>query len=176
MELKNKNRRGATLAELAVVIAVVAIVAVMVTSFIVMLDGSRDLSEMKLEALQDIRLAESVIEGYIIDVVNETVVGENQVVKGFSTYSSNRLIGMNGKILEFYAGVLHLGNTDIELTTVESITFDNLLGEDPTADDYLSKVNSSDNIFYCTITYDIGGTEFDYTFCVNPYAGENIGG
>ena len=172
MELKNKNRRGATLAELAVVIAVVAIVAVMVTSFIVMLDGSRDLSEMKLEALQDIRLAESVIEGYIEDAVTPDSEGR----KGFSTYSSNRLIGMNGKILEFYAGVLHLGNTDIELTTVESITFDNLLGEDPTADDYLSKVNSSDNIFYCTITYDIGGTEFDYTFCVNPYAGENIGG
>lgn len=170
MELKNKNRRGATLAELAVVIAVVAIVAVMVTSFIVMLDGSRDLSEMKLEALQDIRLAESVIEGYIVNGVNE---GKTVNYLSEQMLSINTTENINTTTIKFTGGFLFVthnfegeSNVVLELQTVKSITF-----PDPLVD-----TATGDAIYYCTITYDIGGTEFNYTFCVNPYAGENIGG
>ena len=180
MNNKNRGRRGATLAELAIVIAVIAIVAVMVTSFIVMIDGSRDISQMKLEAMQDIVLTESVIENFINDAVNVDEKGNS----GFTTYSSNKLIAKNGRQLHLssggfltlvYAKEDNKPNVVLELETVKSISFDNLLAEDPTATDYLDKVNSADNIFYCTITYNVGGdSDLDYTFCVNPYAGENI--
>lgn len=170
MNNKNRGRRGATLAELAIVIAVIAIVAVMVTSFIVMIDSSRDLSQMKLDAMQDIVLAESVIENAIISGANEG--------KEIYVYSDRMLSIKNietGKItsVKFTGGFLTVAYPDdegrsnvvLELETVKSITFDALVDEE-----------TSDAVYYCTITYDVAGTKFDYTFCVNPYAGENIGG
>ena len=57
MKMKNKQRRGATVAELMVVIAVLAIAATMVVSFSAMTSGTTKLANAKLEALNDIRLA-----------------------------------------------------------------------------------------------------------------------
>jgi Tfp pilus assembly protein FimT len=166
MNNKNRGRRGATLAELAIVIAVIAIVAVMVTSFIVMIDGSRDISQMKLEAMQDIVLAESVIENFINDAYN------NQTNTGITNCKGSTMTSKAGDTLSFGAGALFINRTGgesnnvrIELETVKSITFKA----------YDENLSAADNIFYCTITYNVGGeSNLDYTFCVNPYAGENI--
>lgn len=159
MNKNNRGRRGATLAELAVVIAVIAIVAVMVTSFIVMIDGSRDISQMKLEAMQDIVLAESVIESFI-----ETSANDGKII----AVTEQSLMAQEVGSVKFLSGFLTVSYNDVdrenvvlELETVTGIKFSTLDG-------------GKDILYYCTITYDIGGTEFDYTFCVNPYAGENI--
>ena len=36
--------------------------------------------------------------------------------------------------------------------------------------------DNTDKIYYCTIEYKVGNHVFDYTFCVNPYVGESVGG
>ena len=167
MNNKNRGRRGATLAELAIVIAVIAIVAVMVTSFIVMIDGSRDISQMKLEAMQDIVLAESVIENFIIE-------GENNKVGGVGIHklSTDEVVytiaNGQGHTIRFNPGTQMLivargeETTSLTLETVENIEF-------------FTHGSGNDVLYYCTITYNVGGdSDLDYTFCVNPYAGENI--
>ena len=162
MNKNNRGRRGATLAELAIVIAVIAIVAVMVTSFIVMIDGSRDISQMKLEAMQDIVLAESVIENFI-----ETSANDGKTITVPVTGQS--LMAQEVGSVKFLNGFLTVSYNDenrenvvLELETVTEIKFSILDG-------------SKDVLYYCTITYNVGGdSDFEYTFCVNPYAGEKI--
>ena len=63
--MNSNNRRGFTLAELSIVLAVLAIVLTMVVSFTAMTNNSRQLSEARLEALQDIRVAEAIVENFI---------------------------------------------------------------------------------------------------------------
>lgn len=164
MKNKNNKRRGATITELLVVIAVIAIAAGMVATFSTMVSANRELSQARLDALQDIKLAETVIENFIEDNANEinllytTHEDETKICKKISIPS--------GDNLEFSNGTLNINsNTNpltINLETVTGITFKEHSVE-----------GNSDKIYYCTITYDIGGTPFDYTFCVNPYAGEN---
>ena len=147
--MKTKNlRRGATLTEIMVVIAVVAIVAVLVVSFSTMVSSSRELAQAKLDALQDIRLAETIIENFIVDSANKGEVDTNSIsfIGGYLVI--NRGEGNN--------------NTVLQLESVTGITF--------------AEHGTNDKIYYCTISYEVGGTKFDYKFCVNPYAGENIGG
>lgn len=176
MNKYNRGRRGATLAELAIVIAVIAIVAVMVTSFIVMIDGSRDISQMKLEAMQDIVLAESVIESFIIDSENNKLNYENGVGITFNDQPqpARKIWNGNGESIQFLGnkmlGVYRKdaeGNPNNTVLTFETVT--NV--------QFFTHGSGNDILYYCTITYDVGGdSNFEYTFCVNPYAGENIGG
>ena len=148
--MKTKNlRRGATLTEIMVVIAVVAIVAVLVVSFSTMVSSSRELAQAKLDALQDIRLAETIIENFIVDSANKGEVDTDSIY-------------FNGGYLVINRGEIN-NNTVLQLESVTGIRFD-----------ILEKEN--DTIYYCTISYEVGGTPFEYTFCVNPYAGEEIGG
>ena len=171
MKNKNNKRRGATITELLVVIAVIAIAAGMVATFSTMVSANRELSQARLDALQDIKLAETVIENFIEDAENNKDENRDVAIsypKGDETDPVYSLINGAGDILKFENGALNIypgkdsttNPLTINLETVTEITFD-VLGND-------------DKIYYCTITYDIGGTPFDYTFCVNPYAGENI--
>ena len=161
--MNTKNlRRGATLTELMVVIAVIAIVAVMVVSFSAMVSGGREMAQAKLDALQDIRLAESVIENFIEENANNGYIVS--VEDG-----GKHLFGSVGKLV-FYEEInslfIHYNDDSkqpltIKLESVTGITF--------------TEHGTDDKIYYCTITYDIGGTNNErYTFCVNPYAGEKI--
>ena len=146
MDTRN-TRRAFTLAELTVVMALLAIVLVMVTSFTAMVTGSRELSAARLEALQDIRVAETIIENFIEG--NGGVSIENSTLKA----------GEN--TLEFNPGSKTLvvkDGTTLTLERVESITFDTY-GAD------------ADKIYYCTIHYTVGDHDYDYTFCVLSYAG-----
>lgn len=141
------NRRGFTLVELTLVMAVLAIVLVMVTSFTAMVTGSRELSAARLKALQDIRVAESIIENFIEG--NNGVSIENSTLKaGENTLEFNP----ESKTL-----VVKDGAT-LTLERVESITFDTY-GED------------AEKIYYCTIHYTVVDHDYDYTFCVYSYAG-----
>ena len=66
--MKKNNRRGFTLAELTIVLAVLVIVSAMVVSFTAMVSNSRQLSTARLEALGDVRVAETLIENFINEV------------------------------------------------------------------------------------------------------------
>ena len=141
------NRRGFTLVELTLVMAVLAIVLVMVTSFTAMVTGSRELSAARLEALQDIKVAESIIENFIEEngdveySVNSLTAGENTLA--FNP-ESKTLVVKDGATLT--------------LERVESITFDTY-GE------------GAEKIYYCTIHYTVVDHDYDYKFCVYSYAG-----
>lgn len=175
MKTNNRNRRGFTLAELAIVIALIAIVLAMVTSFIVMIDSSRDLSQVKLEAMQNISVAEAIIERFITDAENNggTVAFEDECSDSPDNKEYYRLKNSEGKILFFDKGIHALVSTANEegkennlttLDTVKDIRFR-----------VVQNSKGTDRLYYCTITYDIGGKSTqEYTFCVNPHAGENI--
>ena len=156
MKNKNNTRRGATITELLVVIAVIAIAAGMVATFSTMVSANRELSQARLDALQDIKLAETVIENFIEDNASSgLIVSESSI-----NHSGDRITFANGALNIYPAVGSDTNPLSINLETITEITFD-VIGDD-------------DKIYYCTIIYDIGGTPFDYTFCVNPYAGENI--
>ena len=161
--MKTKNlRRGATLTEIMVVIAVVAIVAVLVVSFSTMVSSSRELAQAKLDALQDIRLAETIIENFIVDGANSGEITLD-TKKTVLTNKNKDQIRFEGWSLIVDYAVTNKADIQLELDSVKEIKFD-------------THENGNDTIYYCTISYEVGGTPFEYTFCVNPYAGEEIGG
>lgn len=161
MKMKNKGKRGFTLTELVVVIAVLAIISTMVVSFSVMVNGSQRLAKAKVEALGDIRLAESVIENFINDASDSN---------NTNCYRSETMLAnIEGDTLTFENGALNINKTGGENSTVNFEHITNI-----TFSYHSTKENGADTIYYCKITYIVGDHEYDYTFCVNPYAGETI--
>lgn len=169
--MNRRNRRGFTLTELVIVLAVLAIVSTMVISFTAMVTNSRQLSSARLDALGDVRVAEAVIESFI---------EENEITTEFKKDQNNNTIPVENKLEagdksiellienEDYKLVVKNGNeteSNITLERVTKIAFDEYGNEDNT-----------DKIYYCTIEYKVGNHVFDYTFCVNPYVGESVGG
>ena len=65
MEKRNTKKRAFTLAELAVVLAVTAIAATMVVTFTSLVSNRRAEAQARLDALNDIKVAEALIENYI---------------------------------------------------------------------------------------------------------------
>ena len=161
------NRRGFTLVELTVVMAVLAIVLVLVTSFTAMVSNSRELSAARLEALQDIRVAETIIENFIegnngVSIKNSTLKERTSTLE---FYEGDTLIAGESK-LAFDEGEKALclnGEAILTLKRVESIKFE-FANYGGSADNIYS-----DKIYYCRINYTVGGHGYDYTFCV--YAG-----
>lgn len=163
MDTRN-TRRAFTLAELTVVMALLAIVLVMVTSFTAMVTGSRNLSAARLEALQDIRVAETIIENFIegngdVSIKNSTL---KAVTSTLEFYEGDTLIA-GENTLEFNPESKTLVVKDgatLTLERVESIKFE-----------FANYDNSADKIYYCRINYTVGDHDYDYTFCVLSYAG-----
>ena len=158
------NRRGFTLAELSIVLAVLAIVSTMVVSFTIMANKNTQVSTARLEALQDIRVAEAIIEDFIEENEITTEFVEND--KGEPIVENS--LSAKDKTLSFtleegktIGGTLEItgenANADkITLDRVTSITFA-----------YYGKTTENiDNIIYCTINYKIGNEKYQYTFCV----------
>lgn len=156
--MNRRNRRGFTLTELVIVLAVLAIVSTMVISFTAMVTNSRQLSSARLDALGDVRVAETVIESFIEENAGDTL-----------TVRDTSITTANGKSISFKKGEEEPGGslvtpeTSVALERVTNITFDEY-------------GDNTDMIYYCTIEYKVGNHVFDYTFCVNPYVGESVGG
>lgn len=147
------NRRGFTLAELSVVLAVLSIVSIMVASFTAMVSNSRQLSTARLEALQDVRVVEELVEGFIEG--NEIKTSFSDDVVETTLASDERTIGLE-EIEEKKTLVIKKGDdveTKIALERVTEITFD-----------YYG--DNADYIIYCTIHYQVGNNDYEYTFCV----------
>ena len=187
-----KSRKGVTLTELVVVLAVVVIAAGMVVTFSSMMHGAQGISNERYEALQDVRTAEALIEGFI----------ENNTREGYYVKWIDSENKMNS--LDFYKSgsdanfetddddhkFVQLGNmgafimTDKEVMFFEhikSITYE-VKCEKP--DGSVEKPDGTkitfytpktcDILYYCTITYEVAKTPYTYTFCVNPYVGEGV--
>lgn len=94
MEKRNTKKRAFTLAELAVVLAVIAIAATMVVTFTSLVSNRRAEAQSRLDALNDIKVAEALIENYIEK--NGLEVGENGKSTKI-TYSTENGLNVNGK-------------------------------------------------------------------------------
>ena len=163
------SRRGATLTELVVVLAVIVIASAMVVSFSSLIGGKSTISKAKLEAMQDVRIAESTIEGFIeghegIDWPNDqtqiTELSYTTIIDDVNNKTeTDKLYFRYGKLVYNKNGAI----TEIELESVQSITFE-------------KTETLTDVIYFCTVTYKDPGHDdpATYTFCVNPYAGETI--
>jgi Tfp pilus assembly protein FimT len=69
--MKRNKRKGATLAEMCIVMAVVAIVSLSVTSFATMASGRGTAAATKLDAMGDLEIVEAVVESWILEAAKE---------------------------------------------------------------------------------------------------------
>ena len=106
MRKVDRKKHGFTLAELAVVLAVIAIATTMVVSFTALVGNRRAEAQARLDALNDIKVAEALIEAWLTDSDN-TLTFENGVAKEI-TYAE---------------GILTVGERQHTLDRVKSISF-----------------------------------------------------
>ncbi|MBQ7326973.1 MAG: hypothetical protein IJW93_05830 [Clostridia bacterium] len=174
MRNKLKSRKGATLAELVIVLAVVVIAAGMVVSFSSMMHGAQGISNARHEALQDVRVAEALIESFIENNVEEAT--KIQLENGTLTFTKGENDSEKTATIKFHDNIHYIilrnfdgETTSLELEKIDSISFvlyadSSVVNNDNFAD--------RDTLYYCTVNYSVGDTPYTYTFCVNPYAGE----
>ena len=117
MRKRNENRHGVTLVELVVVLAILSIVTTMVVSFNVIVNQRRAESQAKLEVLQDVRVAEAMIESWI----NSTKIEKIESITDGSAILTSREDEKN--IVKFNDGVLEVGDNTITLDRVTGISF-----------------------------------------------------
>ena len=187
-----KSRKGATLSELVIVLAVLVIASGMVVTFSSMMHGAQGVSNERHEALQDVVTAEALIEGFIENNTREGYFVEGKItdesLPALSFYN-----GVDSKVayIQMWAnGAFVMSNNENPVMTFEhikSITFEVVAGNYNDQQDkeewFLSsadntkiyyKSNHYDILYYCTIVYEVADTEYTYTFCVNPYVGEEV--
>lgn len=161
MRNKLKSRKGATLAELVIVLAVVVIAAGMVVSFSSMMHGAQGISNARHEALQDVRVAEALIESFIENNADKELF----VSDGGGKLSYKMIEGGEEKEYSVFftnaKAFVVAGNDVMFLESLDSIAF-------------VKETGTNDTLYYCTITYSVADAphSYTYTFCVNPYAGE----
>ena len=162
MKKNNNSKRGFTLVELVIVLAVLVIASGMVVTFSTMMHGAQGVSNARYEALQDVRAAESLIEGFIEDNADKELrVQEDYSIKGDRLYYTQGEGDGAEDISVFLANggaFVVSGNEVMFLESLDSIEFE--------------KVGDDDILYYCTIKYSVSDTQYTYTFCVNPYVGE----
>lgn len=178
MKVLSNRKKGMSLAEIVVVLAVVAIVSTIVVSFSIMVDNKTRVSNAKVDAVSDIRVVESVIDGW---VYRHTLDGGKFVID-----DGNISCTVGGEVykLSFDSedGYLlgELPNNDegeeeklwFYTKCIESISFE------------MFHKNTDDNVdedvlIMCTINYylvDNASMKYltTYVFCVNEYVGDII--
>ena len=189
-----KSRKGVTLTELVVVLAVVVIAAGMVVTFSSMMHGAQGISNERYEALQDVRTAEALIEGFILNNTEEGCYVEGSINGKFNTLTFHtfdgsidpeNLVSPNPKFVKLFNGAFVMtGNEVIFFEHIKSIEFNIACQNEPNDGEcFLSssypgsifyESTICDILYYCTITYEVAKTPYTYTFCVNPYVGEGV--
>lgn len=157
--MKTACKRGATLAEMCVVLALVTIIGTMVTSFSVSVSRRTQLSAVRLEMTGDLDAVESIADSWLgqMKLQNaELSVQGNDICAGLYT-------------LSFRNGVLRGTLPDGKSVTyrsayVKKMTFSQVEG-------------TTSKLFFCTVTYDMSGLSDDeaeqvQVFCINPRVGD----
>lgn len=166
MNKKVEKKKGFTIVELVIVLAVLVIAAGMVVTFSSMMHGAQGVSNARYEALQDVRVAESLIESFIennVGAASDVGLIENRSL----SFTHKNDAEKTAKISFHYSNfvkIITVKGYDTEPVTMQ---FEHI--KDIT---FMMVEATTDTLYYCTITYDVGGTDFNYTFCVNPYVGE----
>lgn len=134
--MKTKRRkRGFTLTELAVVLAVLAIVVTMVVSFDALMHHRRAISQQRLDAMEDIKVAEALIEAQI------EKTGDSQ---GIAFGSNGLTVGDATVVLERVTDVeIEIKRADSDKIYFCTITY-MLPGRDDKTDTYTFCVDPSE--------------------------------
>ena len=176
MNKRNNSRKGATLAELIIVLAVLVIAATMVVSFSSMMHGAQGISNERFEAMQDVTAAESIIEGFIesnASMAAYASIDENGHLVFTIDDENTTYFYFNKNIHLLSIKYLNDSNVSMEFEHIDSFSFKLVSNQgfvDDATDGNTTMVN--DIIYYCTINYSVDKTPYTYTFCVNPYTGE----
>lgn len=158
MHYQGHKKRGFTLTELTVVLAVMAIVATLTVTFSSLISKRRAESHARLEAMQDISVAESMVEGWIKNHVPE--VSAQTLTAADDT----------SKTLAVEDGILKINGASVY--TFERVT-------DITFSEQKEDENSNNHILYfCSVAYMLPGSDEEehYTFCVYKAESEVIEG
>jgi len=147
MRKRMKNRRGFTITELAVVLAVLAIISTMVITFNSLVSNRRAASQARLDALNDIKIAEAVIEDHI--------------EKNGITFDDNG----NPNDISYADHILKVGERTVSLERVTEVNISSRGGD-------ADKIYYC-TLRYTIPGQDALQI---YTFCVYPYVGKAVGG
>lgn len=152
------KRRGATLAEMCIVMAVISIVSMSVVSFITMTSGRSAASIGRLEAIDDLELVETVVDKWFAKTTQPI-----KIDKGMVKVGDLAAIRVDNKTLS--VDFQETGMEDYPLERVKALFF--TCEESDTKDDVL---------YFCTVTYYLKNEDEEqtYTFCINPRVGETI--
>lgn len=152
------KRKGATMAEICIIMAVISIVSMSVVSFITMTSGRSAASIGRLEAIDDLELVETVVDKWFAQTTQPITIDEGMVkVDGLAAIrvdNKTLSVGFQGTDME-----------DYPLERVKALFF--TYEESDTKDDVL---------YFCTVTYYLKNEDEEqiYTFCINPRVGETI--
>ena len=170
------RRKGATLAEICVVLAVVSIISLVVVSFVSMTSGRSAASAAKLKAMEDIELVESLVDNWFAAMMkdggkveqNDELIDNNIVFNDDHTIIQGRVDGSIRIENLSELKVLLPGQEDettYPLNAVKELSWE-------------TEENEADTLYFCKVkyTYHMNSKEVVqyYTFCVNPRVGEVI--
>ena len=161
MRTNVRNTRGFTLAELTVVLAVVTIVSTMVVSFVTILTQRNRAAKEMLNTMQDIEVIETMTEAWIEKQIADGYTIDPTLEEGtlcaVKFEESPRKLFWRDHIFENTDGLKYSTSS-----TIIGVSFD---------DD-----GNTNDFYYVTVTYKLTdkSEEQTYTFCVNPYVGEEF--
>lgn len=152
------KRKGATMAEICIIMAVISIVSMSVVSFITMTSGRSAASIGRLEAIDDLELVETVVDKWFAQQTEPVGIKDGMVMEG-----NLPAIRIENRVL--YVDFQEVGMEDYPLERVKALFF--TYEESDTKDDVL---------YFCTVTYYLKNEDEEqtYTFCINPRVGEMI--
>lgn len=159
-----KRKIGMSIAEICIVLAVISIAGLMVTSFTVMVGTRSSVGAARLETMEDLELAETILGGWVDHMTGQDAVfavdenGQLKAVKDTVDYAVTLQDGLLTAPIPTGAPYM------VALKTVTAITVE-------------AKFNGPDAIFFCTLTYTDprgGDQPQTYTFCINSRVNETI--
>ena len=147
MRRSRRTKKGITIAEVCVVLAVLAVVSTIVLSFILLVNRRVEVGKAKTALMEDVALTKALIEPYF----EKNQEGFDADQEFFN--SADKTLTVDGKTAK--------------LSQVRNITCTCKKEE-----------NNGDYLLFVTLTYELPyeDGEKTYTFCVNPYVGETVGG
>lgn len=161
----NKSLRGATLAEMMIVLGVLALISTIVISFVIMSNENVRTSRQKVDALNDIAVVESIMDNWLSsemkylssDYFKDESKKDLDITVNYGD-KINKLLFKNGKIQCYLNGseVTYIPDT---ITKIETI---------------IKNKDENDRIAICYITYELVLSnndirEYTYSFVVYPY-------
>ena len=160
------NRKGATLAELMVVLVVISIISFVVVSFTVTVSNKAKNSRSFAAALSEVQMVEAVVEGWIEQNSVESFSVQDETILSITKDETNIKFVYN-TILETTKKDGNVETKNLCYTeTIQSITFD-------------MESKEGDYIIFCYVTYEVVLTNetketLTHTFTINPRVGDSI--